>query len=258
MILRKGSSGAGVEALTGDLVELGLLARPSPVFDRVVDLAVRAFQAQHLDPRGEPLAIDGIVGPLTRAALDAARARRPEPVPARPDLAAPDLAASGEAARIGRVTLDVALAEYRRGAGEAGGNNCGPDIRTYLDGRAAEGADWCAGFVSWCFREAAAKLGRPMPFVYSLGARDIRNQFRRRGWDYLPGPENLPRGGDIVVWWRGAATGWQGHIGLVHSCADGILTTIEGNRGAFPSKVGRFRYVLSRMDRLLGFGRTTD
>lgn len=246
MLLRKGSRGEAVRALSEDLMALDYLRCPQSEFDTVMDRAVRAFQAQGLDPRGEPLAVDGIVGPLTRFALDVALGRRG---------AEASEAASGPGSPFGLAALEIARAEMARGAGEAGGNNRGPDVRLYLDGRAAEGADWCAGFVSWCYREGASRIGREMPFRYSLGARDIRNQFRRKGWDFDAGPDDPPRPGDIIVWWRGAINDWRGHIGLVERHADGIVTTIEGNRGPFPSRVQRYTYVLGRIQRLLGFGR---
>jgi hypothetical protein len=88
-----------------------------------------------------------------------------------------------------------------------------------------------------------------------LGARDIRFQFKNKGWlieDEEPGP------GDIIVWWRGQHDGRKGHIGLVHHCSNGIVYTIEGNKGAFPARIRGFDYVLGRIDRLLGFGRVRD
>ncbi|MGY6646970.1 MAG: CHAP domain-containing protein [Salinarimonas sp.] len=245
MLLRRGARGEAVRRLSEDLMALEYLRCPQSEFDNVMDRAVRAFQAQALDPRGEPLAVDGIVGPLTRFALDLALGRRDRAV----------LEEAGPGSRFGLAALEIARAEMARGAGETGGNNRGPDVQLYLDGRVGEGANWCAGFVSWCYREGSARIGQEMPFKYSLGARDIRNQFRRKGWDFEAGPDDPPRAGDIIVWWRGAINGWQGHIGLVERHADGIVTTIEGNRGPYPSRVQRYSYVLGRIQRLLGFGR---
>jgi hypothetical protein len=39
------------------------------------------------------------------------------------------------------------------------------------------------------------------------------------------------------------------------NCEHGILFTVEGNKGGFPAPVRVFDYVVSRIDRLLGFGR---
>jgi len=54
-----------------------------------------------------------------------------------------------------------------------------------------------------------------------------------------------------AVWWRVRSAGRRGHVGLVHHVSDGILYTIEGNR---TSCVAGFDYVLSRMEKLLGYG----
>jgi hypothetical protein len=120
-------------------------------------------------------------------------------------------------------------------------------VRKYLNGLAPEGNSWCASFVSYCFAQSGA-----MPFTYTVGARDMLRQFRERGWAHEPGSGFEPRPGDIVVWWRVRADGWQGHVGFVHQVKDGMLYTIEGNKS---TTVQGFSYVLSRMDQLLGFGR---
>ena len=96
-----------------------------------------------------------------------------------------------------------------------------------------------------------------MPFNYSLGARDIRNQLRRKGWTYeLGGPDPMP--GDLVFWWRGRPKGWQGHIGFVWKTENGILYTVEGNKGAFPARYNTFQYVLSQMPKVLGFAQIPE
>ena len=91
-----------------------------------------------------------------------------------------------------------------------------------------------------------------MPYSYSLGARDIRKQLVNKGWGITPDDAHPPLPGDVIVWWRGTPTGWQGHVGLIYSYADGIVTTIEGNK---TPKVGKFSYTLGAIDKLLGFAR---
>jgi hypothetical protein len=132
-----------------------------------------------------------------------------------------------------------------------GGNNRGPFVKKYLQPAGLpEGNAWCASFVSWCFREAAGDVSR-MPFKYSPGARALLKQFQGRGWSHGPGSGYIPEPGDLVFWWRVRMDGWQGHVGFVHQVKDGMLYTIEGNKS--PAVQG-FSYVLSRMDKLLGFG----
>ena len=60
------------------------------------------------------------------------------------------------------------------GHAEEGDNNLGPHVARYLKRILAPPADWCAGFVSWCFKNS----GQPMPYPYSRGARDVLKKLR--------------------------------------------------------------------------------
>lgn len=247
--LKRHATGREVERLTQILVQRGYLETVSADFDLSVKHAVEEFQSRHVDERGRPLAPDGVVGPLTWWALehpdnsDILRQPVPDPLTQMPP--------AGGTLR-GRAALETALIEMNAGACEEGTNNNGPWVEKYLNGLTPTPANWCAGFVSWCFSQHPDGI----PFRYSLGARNIRNQFKSRGWAYDVSTDLQPEPGDIIVWWRGQQEGWKGHIGLVHSLSEGgILYTIEGNKGGFPAPVKAFDYVLSRIDRLLGFGR---
>ncbi|WP_374445232.1 CHAP domain-containing protein [Stella sp.] len=246
MLLKRGSSGPEVSRLAERLFRLGYHPGPaSATFDDALVRAVKAFQMQNADSVGRPLAVDGIVGPVTAAAI-ARRLGEAPPVPPAPlpGLAMPPTGGSPTA----RGALQAALGELAAGHGEVGGNNMGPHVARYLGGILAPPADWCAGFVSWCFRNS----GHPMPYPYSLGARDVLKKLRDRGWGVAPSDADPPQPGDVIVWWRGSPGGWKGHVGLVHSYADGIVRTIEGNK---TPQVGSFTYTLGAIERLLGFAR---
>jgi hypothetical protein len=246
-ILRKGDQGASVRQLQQLLVERGYAADINATFDTRTWQALRAYQVQNLDQHGQPLVVDGMAGPLTWWSL-----QHPKPSlqpPAAVDYTA--LPASG-GSRIGRAALAAAIGELKAHAGEIGGNNCGPFVRKYLaPAGVTEGNSWCASLVSWCFLQAVGDNRKDMPFAYCPGARGLLAEFKRNGWSSAPGSGYVPVPGDIVVWWRVSLQGWLGHVGLVHSVQDGMLYTIEGNRS--PNVQG-FSYVLSRMDKLLGFG----
>ena len=236
-----GARGDAVRRLQRLLVAKGYPVAVDGTFGPLTLRGVRAFQSQNLDPRGHPLVIDGQVGPLTWWSLT-----HPKPaieVPTPDGL--PRMPAGGS--RAGRAALTAALGELDQKAGEVGGDNRGPWVRKYLNGLAAEGSSWCAAFVSWCYQSAPGGI----PFTYTVGARKLLSEFKQLGWADLPGSGYVPEPGDVIVWWRVSLEGWMGHAGMVYQVKDGVLYTIEGNRSP---KVQVFSYVLSRMEKLLGYG----
>lgn len=246
--LRRGDSGPEVVRLQELLRARGYPVTVDGEFGDQTRRAVRAFQSQNLDPLGQPLVVDGVVGPLTWWSLTNPKPFIQPPVPVDYRVLPPPEAGGS---RRGRAALAAAIEELKAGAGEIGGDNRGPFVRKYLNGMAPEGSSWCAAFVSWCYSQHPEGL----PFPYSVGARALLAEFKRRGWAHAPGSGYQPRPGDVVVWWREKLAGWKGHAGLVHQVRDGILYTIEGNRSP---KVQGFSYVLSRMEKLLGYGSMPD
>ncbi len=248
-ILDLGDRGPEVRTLQQQLVQRGYAIEVDGEFGPETNAAVRAFQSQNLDERGEPLAVDGRVGALTWWSLTSPK---PDVQPvASIDYAVLPPAASGGSA-LGRATLATAITELKAGAGEVGGNNRGPFVKKYLQPAGlGEGESWCASFVSWCLLQASGGAKSQMPVAYNPGARALLGEFQDKGWAKQPGSNYTPLPGDLVFWWRVQLNGWQGHVGLVHQVRNGMLHTIEGNRS--PNVQG-FSYVLSRMDQLLGFG----
>ncbi|WP_203427404.1 CHAP domain-containing protein [Sinorhizobium sp. BG8] len=253
MLLKRGMIGAAVGGLVNDLIAVGFSpdSGPGNNFNAGVERAVKAFQSANIGPNLLPLVIDGQVGPLTRYALDVALGHIAAPVVPNVPLSSNGMPASSS--QTGWNALQVARRELASNSGETSGDNLGPDIDRYraVTGAAA-GASWCASFVSYCFDD-----GNPghMPFAPDAGARAVLKKFKQKGWDYEGSLVSPPAPGDIIVWWRVALNHWMGHIGIVDSYEHGIVTTIEGNRGAFPSTVRSYSYVLGKIDKLLGFGR---
>ena len=258
-VLRKGDKGKHVKRLQRLLNrwlagEGSLLLLEDGDFGKKTRRAVRAFQASNVDDFGRPMEVDGLVGGLTWGALFRIAGAQPDPTapplggdPTSPWWKRMPDAAFGGSAR-GRAALEAAVGEAARGAGEVGGNNMGPDVDKYLNDIVEPPNNWCAGFVSWCLRESGS-----MPIDYTVGARDVLNQARRRGLTTFNDPAAArPLPGDIVVWWRGSPNGWRGHIGFVHHTEHGRVFTIEGNKS---SRVEGFDYPVVGMQRLLGFVR---
>src|SRR5690606_430968 len=68
-LLKKGMEGSEVKELQEILRELDYDLPVTSIFDHATYKAVRSFQSSHLDEHGEPLVVDGKVGPLTWWAL---------------------------------------------------------------------------------------------------------------------------------------------------------------------------------------------
>lgn len=249
-LFKKGDQGEEVKTIQQLLMEKGFLTDEeiTGVFDQETHLAVRTFQAQNLDRHGEPLTVDGKVRELTWWSLHNPKPDiQPNNLVDFQQMPPPELGAT----KAGRAALQAAIDELKQDAREIGGNNRGPFVKRYLNDILPEGNPWCAGFVSYCFTKAPGGI----PFKYTLGARDILQQFKKHGWAKEPNSGYSPQPGDIVVWWREQLGGSKGHVGIVHHLGDGFLYTIEGNKSP---RVQGFKYVFSRMDKLLGFGQVPD
>ena len=165
-----------------------------------------------------------------------------------------------------QAALEIAIGEI--GKGEYGSNNAGPDIEKYLNGLAEPPSNWCAAFISWCYLEASfnrdiIKKNQIMPFQYTLSARNLFNQFKKKAinlGESLEGFVELtkePEPGDLIFFWRESPKSWMGHVGIIEKLDDKLIYTIEGNKGEFPALVKRCYYSKNpkSIPTLLGFGK---
>ena len=139
--------------------------------------------------------------------------------------------------------LIVKNAKLELGNGEIGGNNKGIHIKKY--NRNLE-ASWCAGFVSYILDISNRDI-----LEYSVSAKAIYNEAKKENR-----LTNYPKAGDLIVFWRGSKTSWKGHIGIIEKVDNNSVYVIEGNIGAYPAKVARFKYNRNSIPKLLGFIRT--
>jgi hypothetical protein len=169
------------------------------------------------------------------------------------DLARAELEADDEGlSSLAETILIVAREEL--GNGEEGGNNSGPHVAKYKqildDGDDDDDGAWCAAYCSWVAEEACRRVGIDLPFKRSQGAKQLGKRIATAGRKL-----DEPEPGCVVVWDRGklkpnGKPSWMGHIGFVERIEDGVLHTIEGNVGRYPSKVRRFTHDLSREGRI--------
>lgn len=211
--------------------------------------------------RGHPVAIDGDFGPATEAALASFLERRSGGGVLNRDMWAElvspmRIALMPPQQQLGLTVRDTLAAHARAhahlfqtaGAREVGGQNRGPWVRLFMNGRDGEQWKWCAGFVSFCLRLASEETGQPLPFATSFSVDTIASRAlaagrwreggkrhqpleQDRGWLFLvrssmsglgqvqrseerPGSLLLP---DYV------------HVGFVDDALADHFTTIEGN-----------------------------
>jgi hypothetical protein len=125
-------------------------------------------------------------------------------------------------------------------------------------------ANWCAAAVGTWIKQAAAVDSVAPPIPGSAGAKNTMEQFQDPGnsavgWidvaDLTPG-QIQP--GMVVVWQRGPAGSWMGHIGIVSdNLGGGSFKSVEGNGGPTGGAVVESTHDLSSTA-LLGMGYFKD
>jgi hypothetical protein len=128
-----------------------------------------------------------------------------------------------------QVVMDAAKVHLGQHPVEIGGQNRGPWVRLYMEGR--EGAEWawCAGFVTFVVRQAVELMNRQMPIAGSFSCDSLASQGRDAGLfvaerEATPG---LVRPGAIFLV-RRTPTDWT-HTGFVTEFEPTAFDTIEGN-----------------------------
>jgi hypothetical protein len=202
--------------------------------------ALMLFQARFADSNGNPLKADGILGPVTWAALFG-------PDNSHIITAAPNDLLSD--------VLDIARSQV--GVMEIpAGSNEGPEVNKYQDTVGIPHGDpWCMAFVYWCFNQACKKLKVPNP-VYKTGSViDEWNNAKAKKITAAAAKTNtsLVLPGQIFTISTG---GGYGHAGFIEKIEGGLLTTIEGNTNTNGSSegIGVFRRTARTIDTInIGF-----
>ncbi len=228
-VLTPGSKGAAVLAVQQRLNKLGCgPVAEDGTFGAETQDAIELFQARSQDTSGAPLKIDGVVGPMTWAALFGA-----DTVP--PNATAPS--------QLLATVLQLASREVGTMEDPLGSNR-GPRVDQYLRAVGLNPADgsfpWCAAFVYFCFQQAAKTLDVPNPAIKDAGVLDLWNKAGSQGIRRIAAVEasttpSLVQPGCLFVITTGSG---NGHTGLVEQIAGVRLTTIEGNTNLGGSREG--------------------
>jgi peptidoglycan hydrolase-like protein with peptidoglycan-binding domain len=212
-VLQQGARGERVRLAQSWMSLHGFQVRIDGGFGTATSTALRAFQAK----RGLPTS--GKVDEATQAALVA------------PMLAA--LAPIRKKKMLGELVLAYANQHLRQRPREIGGQNRGPWVRLYTDGREGDQYPWCAGFVTFCVKQACETLGVALPLERTLGCDVMTTSCGRRFLEGA-GPASAARitPGSIFVQ---RAVGDERklykyrHTGIVVSASAETMQTIEGN-----------------------------
>lgn len=219
--LRRGSEGKDVKRVQEWLSLHGFSVQMDGQFGPATDAAVRGFQRAH------ELTADGVVTEALFGTLVA-------PMQAAVALIAP---ARGE--DLGALTVRYARQHLMQHPREVGGDNRGPWVRLYMKGRDGRQWRWCAGFVSYCLKQAADTLGQKLPVKQTFSC-DVLAESARQGGRLLDGDaagvqaELAP--GDLFLI-RRSRSDWR-HVGIITRLAEETFSTIEGNTNDLGSENG--------------------
>ena len=132
------------------------------------------------------------------------------------------------------------LAELARGAGESPrGTNAGPDVRMYFVGVVRDGkplkletGDWCATAACWsAFVER--RPGERIPHEWRANGIELEQDAAKAGaWrsvEEVRAGRWKPTRGDLAIWQRGQAGGWQRHVARVVEVEGAKFKTIGAN-----------------------------
>lgn len=186
--------------------------------------------------RGQPVKIDGEFGPATQAALREFLHQDSVDNAAWRELIEPMTSATALIGLTHRTMNDAVVAKarahLRQDPKEVGGQNRGPWVRLYMDGREGPSWPWCAGFVSFIFHQASADIAKENPLGQFFSC-DLLAKHAIATHRFLDGPVNLAHGFKTIspgsIFLVQKSPGDWVHTGIVTAAFPEYFKTIEGN-----------------------------
>jgi len=215
---RKGMKGNKVQLIQEWLSLNGIGVVPDRDFGAATDLAVREFQ------RKVRLDDDGIVGQDTFAALVRPMQSVLEELP--------------PVQVLGHMVAAYAKLHLKSSPREIGGQNKGPWVRLYMDGKEGENWPWCAGFACFVLKQACRTMGVPLPITTSVSCDSLAASAKEKGL-FMAGAgldRQKVRPGMFFLN-RRTPTDWT-HVGIVIKTDKDVFMTIEGNTNDEGSREG--------------------
>ncbi|MHC4482387.1 MAG: peptidoglycan-binding protein [Planctomycetota bacterium] len=218
--IARGSKGKDVKRVQEWLTLHDIAVAVDGAFGPATEAAVGKFQKKH------GLAHDGIVGKKTFAVLTLPMVRAREEI-------------SSHNGNLGSMAVRYAKQHLREHPREVGGENRGPWVRLYMNGKEGPSQLWCAGFACHVLERACDTLGAEMPVKRSVSCDVLARRAKRAGI-FLPRPSKterrkIRRGSFFLN--RKTANDWV-HVGIVTRVFDDYFETIEGNTNDEGSREG--------------------
>lgn len=129
----------------------------------------------------------------------------------------------------GQGTLDFATQHLGAHPREVGGENAGPWVRLYMSGTDGPRRLWCAGFVTFCMKQASEALMHPMMIRGSVSCDSLSAQASSAGLflhERHASADQITPGSLFLK--RNTPTDWT-HVGIVSSATGTVFQTVEGN-----------------------------
>lgn len=168
---------------------------------------------------------DGEFGPMTEAAIDAvialAEARAGVKPPAFPHLPA----AYAWLNSVSPLPRSAAVALAMLGTKEIPGKANSPAIMSWAAEAGLTPAQYPNDEVAWCGLAVAVVLKRAGKPIDAVG-----NILSSRAWIKFGEASPVPGLGDVLVFWRGSPSGWQGHVGIYVGEDDRCFHVAGGNQ----------------------------
>jgi len=226
-----------VKAIQKQLIKKGVYLEINGYFGTVTESAIKYFQAVSHDNSGNPLLIDGIVGPITWSVLFEDNF----------------IPLSGLTDRLLQKAIE--FAELEIGIMENPPfSNRGKEVEEYLMSVGLPpGEPWCNAFVYWCFSKASDSMGVSNPLYQSGNCiehwkhSDAKKILQTEASDnpYLIVP------GCIFIIDCGSG---KGHTGIVTHSECGYITTIESRRSPDCSRAGLGVFSITRKVNSINLG----
>jgi hypothetical protein len=217
---KKDSKGRKVKLIQEWLCLHGFHIAIDSDFGPATDRAVREFQKK------KGLRPDGVVGKSTFAMLVKPVTDALEPI-----------AADGKS--LGKMVTAYAEQHLKQSPLEIGGQNRGPWVRLYMNGKEGPDWPWCAGFASFILKQACETLEVPLPIKTSVSCDVLAEQAKQKKIflsETKAKDRKLVRPGSLFLV-RRTDTDWV-HTGIVLRADAEVFYTIEGNTNDEGSREG--------------------